>query len=98
MSSDPSIDPRLLAVLDRHRARGDEFEKDLHAVLTQLEMEHYFAESCAAEEFLRDQGRAAIRRGETPSAKFYGVIADTFKKVREARFPDIVKALKTKTN
>lgn len=98
MSSDPSIDPRLLAVLDRHHARSDALEKDLHEVLTQLEMEHYFAESCAAESFLRDQGRSALRRGETPSAKFYGVLADTFKQVREKRFPDLARSLDEKLN
>ncbi len=96
MSSDPSIDPRLLAVLDRHHARSDALEKDLHGVLTLIEMEHYFAESCAGEQFLRDQGRAALKRGETASTRFYGVLAETWKQVREKRFPDLVKQLKTK--
>lgn len=85
-------------MLDQHQCRSAELEKDLHRVLTELEMEHYFAESCAGEEFIRDQGRGAIRRGETASARFYGVIADTFKKVREARFPGIVKVMKKKSH
>lgn len=83
-------------MLEKHHARSDDLEADLHAVLTVLEMEHYFGESCAGEEFLRDQGRSALRRGETATTRFYGTIADVFKGVREKRFPDIVKSLKKK--
>lgn len=96
MSSDQKLDSRLLAVLDKHHARSDAFETDLHNVLTNLEMEHYYAESCAGEEFLRDQGRGCIKRGETTSAKFYGTLADIWKKVREKRFPLLVQKLKSK--
>lgn len=67
-------------------------------MLTQIEMEHYFAESCAGEEFLRDQGRSALKRGETATTRFYGTIADVFKGVREKRFPQLVKNLKAKSN
>lgn len=96
MSSDPDLDPRLLRVLEKHHARSDELERDLHDVLNLLEMEHYFAESCAGEQFLRDQGRAALKRGETATTRFYGTVADVFKGVREKRFPGLVKQLKTK--
>lgn len=98
MSSAHAIDPRISAVLERHHCKSDELEADLHAVLAGIEMEHYYAESCAGEEFLRDQGRAAIKRGEAPSAKFYGTLADIFKKVREKRFPLLVQKLKQNQN
>lgn len=83
-------------MLEQHHARSDALEADLHRVLTVLEMEHYFGESCAGEEFLRDQGRASLKRGETATTRFYGTVADVFKQVREKRFPDIVKSLKKK--
>lgn len=96
MSSDPKLDTRLLAVLDKHHARSDALEADLHAALVTIEMEHYFAESCAGEQFLRDQGRDALKRGETASTRFYGVLAETWKQVREKRFPDLIKQLNKK--
>jgi len=96
MSSDPSLDPRLLAVLDKHHARSDALEADLHNVLVGLEMEHYYGESCAGESWLRDQCKSCIARGETTSAKFYGTIADVWKQVREKRFPLLTQKLKTK--
>lgn len=98
MSSDPKLDPRILAVLDKHHARSDALEADLVPVMSILEFEAYYAESCAGEEFLRDEGRKCIRRGETASAKFYGTIAEIWKKVREKRFPFLVKAIKKSGN
>lgn len=95
MSSDPNLDQRLLAVLDKHHARNDALEADLHNVLVSLEMEHYYGESCAGESWLRDQGKSAIARGETHTAKFYGTLADIWKKVREKRFPLLAQKLKS---
>lgn len=96
MSSDPKLDPRISAVLEKYHARSKGLENDLLSVMTTLEMEAYFAESCAGEQFLRDQGRAALRRGETATTKFYGTLADTWKQIREKRFPLLVQKIKAK--
>jgi len=97
-SSDQTLDPRVEKLLDRHHARSDELEAELVKILQQLEREAYFAESCAAEQFLRDTSRKSLLRGETPTSKYTLVLAETMKKVREARFPDLVRSLKGGSN
>ncbi len=85
-------------MLDKHHARSNELERDLLNVVSGLEFEAAFAESCAGEEFLREEGRKCIKRGETASAKFYGTLASIWKQVREKRFPFLVSSIKAKSN
>lgn len=100
-SSDQTLDPRVTEWLTRTDAPGDwdpEHVAELRGILLQLEQEAYFAESCAAEQFLRDTSRKSLLRGETPTSKYTMVLAETMKKVREARFPDLAKNLKKGSN
>jgi len=96
-SSDQTLDPRVEKLFDAHGC-SPAMKKDMQAILLQLEREAYFAESCAAEQFLRDTARKSLMQGETPTSKYTMVLAETMKKVREARFPDLTKNLKKGSN
>jgi hypothetical protein len=87
-SSDQELDPRIKAILEKYHRPDDCRDAELAEVLRQLEHEAYFAESCAGEQFLRN----------TVSANFTLILAETMKKVREARFPDLAEAIKKNSN
>lgn len=93
MSSDPKLDPRLKALLTKHHAECDILERELNAIVQQIEREAYFAESCAGEGFLRGYATSALTRGEAHTTKLVGTLADSFKLVRERRFPALAKQL-----
>jgi nicotinamidase-related amidase len=97
-SSDQELDPRIKAILEKYHRPDDCRDAELAEVLRQLEHEAYFAESCAGEQFLRNTARRSIVAGDTVSANFTLILAETMKKVREARFPDLAEAIKKNSN
>jgi len=81
----------LQAFLKEHAL--EDASDQLRDIITQIEREAYYAESCNATEFLRGLGRSALTRGETHTSKLLGTIAGALENIRQQRFPDLVKAI-----
>lgn len=96
-SEENALDPRAERLLENYCC-PQIMKNELRDIIKEIEREAIFGESCNAEEFIRGLSAAAIKRGETHSARFLGPIAQSLKSIREQRFPDLIAKLRKASN
>ena len=96
-SAESVLDPRADKLLESYCC-PQVMKDELNRIIREIEREAIFGESCNLEDFLRGLSTAAIKRGETASARFLGPIAESVKQIREKRFPYLIEKLRKASN